>query len=132
MSVAQQLIDASEQGGEAFLAFAIMVFLFTGSLFYMDRIRRRREERDSNERRESSRRARGCLGGGFDRSSMSSSVWARLGNKRLVAARREVHAAVEQAVEELRVRARGRRPWRPRSCAPARSRRTRRRACTRA
>ena len=49
MSVAQQLIDASEQGGEAFLAFAIMVFLFAGSLFYMDRIRRRREERDRNE-----------------------------------------------------------------------------------
>jgi hypothetical protein len=44
--LAQQLIDASEQGGEAFLAFAIMVFLFAGSLFYMDRVRRRREERD--------------------------------------------------------------------------------------
>jgi len=47
--IAQQLIDASEQGGEAFLAFAIMVFLFAGSLFYMDRIRRRREERDREE-----------------------------------------------------------------------------------
>ena len=33
----------------AFLVFAIMVFLFTASLFYMDRIRRRREERDRNE-----------------------------------------------------------------------------------
>ena len=31
MFVAQQLIDASEDGGEAFLAFAIMVFLFTDS-----------------------------------------------------------------------------------------------------
>jgi hypothetical protein len=51
MFVAQQLIDASEQGGEAFLAFAIMVFLFTGSLFYMDRIRKRREQRE-NERNE--------------------------------------------------------------------------------
>ena len=40
MFVAQQLIDASKQGGEAFVAFAIMVFLFTASLFYMDRIRR--------------------------------------------------------------------------------------------
>ena len=49
MVVAQQLIDASKDGGAAFLAFAIMVFLFTGSLFYMDRIRRRREERDRNE-----------------------------------------------------------------------------------
>ena len=45
MFVAQQLIDASEQGGEAFIAFAIMVFLFTASLFYMDRIRRRREQK---------------------------------------------------------------------------------------
>jgi hypothetical protein len=42
---AQQLIDASEDGGAAFLAFAIMVFLFTGSLFYMDHVRRKREER---------------------------------------------------------------------------------------
>ena len=49
MFVAQQLIDSSEQGGEAFVAFAIMVFLFTGSLFYMDRIRRRREERRDKE-----------------------------------------------------------------------------------
>jgi hypothetical protein len=49
MVVAQQLIDASKQGGEAFLAFAIMVFLFAGSLFYMDRIRRRREDRDRDE-----------------------------------------------------------------------------------
>jgi hypothetical protein len=47
--IAQQLIDASEQGGEAFLAFAIMVFLFVGSLFYMDRVRRRREEREREE-----------------------------------------------------------------------------------
>jgi hypothetical protein len=46
MTVAQQLIDASEDGGLAFLVFAIMVFLFVGSLFYMDRIRRRREERE--------------------------------------------------------------------------------------
>jgi len=28
----------------AFLAFAIMVFLFAGSLFYMDKVRRRRED----------------------------------------------------------------------------------------
>ena len=45
MVLAQQLIDASKDGGAAFLAFAIMVFLFAGSLFYMDKVRRRREER---------------------------------------------------------------------------------------
>lgn len=46
MVLAQQLIDASKDGGAAFIAFTIMVFLFTGSLFYMDRIRRKREERN--------------------------------------------------------------------------------------
>jgi hypothetical protein len=47
--VAQQLIDASEDGAAAFVAFAIMVFLFTASLFYMDYVRRRRQEqRDKN------------------------------------------------------------------------------------
>jgi hypothetical protein len=45
MVLAQQLIDASKDGGAAFLAFAIMVFLFAGSLFYMDKVRRRREDR---------------------------------------------------------------------------------------
>jgi hypothetical protein len=39
---AQQPIDATEDGGQAFLAFAIMVFLFAGALFFMDRVRRRR------------------------------------------------------------------------------------------
>jgi len=43
--LAQQLIDASKDGGAAFVAFAVMVFLFVGSLFYMDKIRRKREER---------------------------------------------------------------------------------------
>ena len=47
MYLAQQLIDASKDGGAAFLAFAIMVFLFAGSLFYMDKVRRRREERNN-------------------------------------------------------------------------------------
>lgn len=41
---AQQPIDATEQGGEAFLAFAVMCFIFVGTLFYMDRVRRRRSE----------------------------------------------------------------------------------------
>jgi hypothetical protein len=42
--VAQQLIDASKDGGAAFLAFAIMCMLFMASLFYMDHIRKKREE----------------------------------------------------------------------------------------
>ena len=41
-----QPIDATDQGGEAFIAFTVMVFLFVGSLFFMDRIRRRRGEPD--------------------------------------------------------------------------------------
>jgi len=51
MVLAQQLIDASEDGGLAFLVFAIMVFLFTGSLFYMDRVRQRRVEREEQRDR---------------------------------------------------------------------------------
>jgi len=43
---AQQPIDATEDGGQAFLAFAIMVFVFVGALFYMDRVRRRRSGGD--------------------------------------------------------------------------------------
>jgi hypothetical protein len=46
MMIAQQLIDASKDGGAAFIAFSIMVFMFTGSLFYMDRIRQKREDRN--------------------------------------------------------------------------------------
>ena len=42
--LAQQLIDASKDGGAAFIAFATMVFLFAGSLFYMDHIRRKRDQ----------------------------------------------------------------------------------------
>jgi hypothetical protein len=44
---AQQIIDAgggNGEGGLAFIAFTIMVLVIAGSLFYMDRIRRRREE----------------------------------------------------------------------------------------
>ena len=40
--IAQQLIDASKDGGAAFVAFAVMCFLFAATLFYMDKIRRRR------------------------------------------------------------------------------------------
>jgi hypothetical protein len=44
MTLAQQLIDASKDGGAAFVAMAVMCFLFVASLFYMDKVRRRREE----------------------------------------------------------------------------------------
>jgi hypothetical protein len=44
MILAQQLIDASKDGGAAFVAFAVMCFLFVASLFYMDKVRRRRDE----------------------------------------------------------------------------------------
>jgi hypothetical protein len=40
--LAQQLIDASHDGAAAFVAFTVMVFLFTASLFYMDHVRRKR------------------------------------------------------------------------------------------
>jgi len=50
MVIAQQLIDASKDGGAAFVAFATMCFLFAGSLFYMDKVRRRRAERDEKNR----------------------------------------------------------------------------------
>ena len=45
--LAQQLIDAGGgkgEGGLAFVAFTIMCVLTVGALFYMDRIRRRRDE----------------------------------------------------------------------------------------
>jgi hypothetical protein len=45
MLLAQQLIDAGHDGGAAFLAFAIMVFLFAGSLFFMDKVRKKHEDK---------------------------------------------------------------------------------------
>jgi len=51
MVLAQQLIDASKDGGAAFIAFATMVFLFAGSLFYMDHIRRTRQEKQEEKER---------------------------------------------------------------------------------
>jgi len=47
------LIDASEEGGQAFVGFVIMVSIFTAGLFYMDRVRAKREAR-ANEDRETS------------------------------------------------------------------------------
>ena len=45
MVLAQQLIDASKDGGAAFVAMAVMCALFVASLFYMGKVRRKREER---------------------------------------------------------------------------------------
>jgi hypothetical protein len=49
---AQQVIDAGKerQGGLAFVAFAFMCFLTVAALFFMDRIRRRREEEERESR----------------------------------------------------------------------------------
>ena len=45
-AVPPQPVDASDQGALAFVAFAIMCGLFAASLFYMDRVRRRRTGED--------------------------------------------------------------------------------------
>jgi hypothetical protein len=45
-AIAPQPVDASEQGGLAFVLFAVMCGLFAASLFYMDRVRRRRSGED--------------------------------------------------------------------------------------
>ena len=41
-AVPPQAVDASDQGALAFVGFAIMCGLIAASLFYMDRVRRRR------------------------------------------------------------------------------------------
>ncbi len=41
-AVVPQPVDASDQGALAFVLFAVMCGLFAASLFYMDRVRRRR------------------------------------------------------------------------------------------
>jgi hypothetical protein len=46
--IAQQLIDAGENGGLAFIAMTVMVFVIGFSLLYMDRVSRGRD--DSEER----------------------------------------------------------------------------------
>jgi hypothetical protein len=45
-AVAPQPVDASDQGALAFVGFAIMCGLIAASLFYMDRVRRRRTGED--------------------------------------------------------------------------------------
>jgi len=49
-ALAPQPIDASEQGPLAFVAMTVMCVLFVMSLFYMDRVRQRRE-REAEQRR---------------------------------------------------------------------------------
>ena len=44
-ALAPQPIDASEQGPLAFVAMTLLVVVFVFSLFYMDRIRQRHEDR---------------------------------------------------------------------------------------
>jgi preprotein translocase subunit YajC len=44
--LAQQLIDATEQGGEAFIAMTLMVVIFAFTLFMLDRVRKRRMDSD--------------------------------------------------------------------------------------
>lgn len=48
---AQQPIDATEEGGEAFVAFTMMVVIFVFTLFMMDRIRKKRAASEEEERR---------------------------------------------------------------------------------
>lgn len=45
-AIPPQPVDASDQGGLAFVLFAIMCGLIAASLFYMDRVRRRRTGQD--------------------------------------------------------------------------------------
>jgi hypothetical protein len=45
-AVAPQPVDASDQGALAFVGFAIMCGLIAASLFYMDRVRKRRTGED--------------------------------------------------------------------------------------
>jgi hypothetical protein len=52
-TLAQQFIDASNDGGAAFIFFAIMCFIFVGVLFAVDSIRRRssKDEEEPSEPR---------------------------------------------------------------------------------
>lgn len=42
-----ELIDAGKDGGTAFIAFTLMVVVFTAFIFSLDKIRRNREEREN-------------------------------------------------------------------------------------
>ena len=48
--LAQQIVDAGGENGQGGLAFVLLVILVMGiwaALFFMDRVRRRREEREA-------------------------------------------------------------------------------------
>jgi len=45
-AAAQQPVDATTQGGVAFVLFAVTVFAFAAIIFSMDRVRRRRRDDD--------------------------------------------------------------------------------------
>ena len=45
-AIAPQPVDASDQGALAFVLFAVMCGCIAASLFYMDRVRRRRSGED--------------------------------------------------------------------------------------
>ena len=49
-ALAPQPVDASEQGPLAFVLMTVMCVLFVASLFYMDRVRQRREDRAEAKR----------------------------------------------------------------------------------
>ena len=121
-----QPIDASEQGPLAFVAMTVMCGLFVLSLFYMDRVRQRRERKPKHAAPPNNPRcvpqmrtcptnahwgahswdtatsggSRGQRGGGlFERFD----IVGETGEQRLVTARREVHARREQRSEHLGV-----------------------------
>jgi hypothetical protein len=48
--LAQQIIDAgggNGEGGLAFVAFTVMCVLIVGAMFFMDKVRRRREDQEN-------------------------------------------------------------------------------------
>lgn len=50
LTLGQELIDSTTDGGGAFILFALMVFLFVGILFAVDKVRSRAsEERQESE-----------------------------------------------------------------------------------
>ena len=47
-TLAQQFVDSSTDGGGAFILFAIMVFIFVGTLFAIDSLRKRATKDDGS------------------------------------------------------------------------------------
>jgi len=48
LTLAQQFVDSSTDGGGAFILFAIMVLVFVAVLFLIDNVRRRMTEDESD------------------------------------------------------------------------------------